>query len=589
MPWPCQRVAGAASGRRQGLRERWRWWPVACSSGTRAQIERPAPSLVPLTSTAGSEAYPTFSPEGDQIAFAWNGESEDNADIYVKMIGSPEARRLTTDPATDSNPAWSPDGRQIAFVRVAKGSTTGTIHVISPLGGPDRKLSDQPVSSYPLSWSPDGRKLATGAPEGGVGMSSDLPRGIRLVDTSTGDVRSITSPTGSTYDVEPAFSPDGHHLAYASCPRSFSCRVEIVELGPDDTPKGAPRRLTRRVFWPMGLAWTRNSASVVFADHLNQRLWRVGLLGDRPPEQIAIAGFGAFWPATTSSRGPPGLRSFPRCRGHPRVRGGPSALGRCCFVRSLLGPESGTSLRTGAGWRSSPIAAARGTRSGWPRRTARTPSSSRTDWDSGKARPGGRRTAAGSPSIPSARTASGTSGRSTPTEGHCIASRRTRPTRTCRAGLTTAARSTSAPTVPALQTIWRVPAAGGPEEQVARAGGGRSREAPDGRTLFFQRASLVTSPLLAVSLAGGPERTVIDCVPRYGYAVVAAGVYHLGCGGDVRGSPLFLLNPATGRDRLLGTLEGRAVNLTVSPDGKTILYAKYAGEGSDLVLIENFR
>ena len=139
------------------------------------------------------------------------------------------------------------------------------------------------------------------------------------------------------------------------------------------------------------------------------------------------------------------------------------------------------------------------------------------------------------------------------------------------------------------ETIWRVPAAGGPEEQVARAGGGRSREAPDGRTLFFQRASLVTSPLLAVSLAGGPERTVIDCVPRYGYAVVAAGVYHLGCGGDVRGSPLFLLNPATGRDRLLGTLEGRAVNLTVSPDGKTILYAKYAGEGSDLVLIENFR
>lgn len=138
------------------------------------------------------------------------------------------------------------------------------------------------------------------------------------------------------------------------------------------------------------------------------------------------------------------------------------------------------------------------------------------------------------------------------------------------------------------QTIWRVPAAGGPEEQVARTGGGRSEEAADGQTLYFQRASLGSSPLLAVSLAGGPERTVIDCVPRYSYAVGRAGVYHLGCGDDPHGVPLSLLDPATGRDRLLGRMERSAEQLTVSPDGRTLLYARFAGEGSDLVLIENF-
>jgi Tol biopolymer transport system component len=139
------------------------------------------------------------------------------------------------------------------------------------------------------------------------------------------------------------------------------------------------------------------------------------------------------------------------------------------------------------------------------------------------------------------------------------------------------------------QTIWRAPAAGGPEEQVSRTGGGRSEESADGRVLYVQGASLMASPLLAVPLAGGPERMVLDCVARYGFAVSMLGVYHLGCQGDARGPLLSVLDPATGRDRLLGAVEGGGEGLAVSPDGRTILYARYTGEGRDLWLIENFR
>jgi dipeptidyl aminopeptidase/acylaminoacyl peptidase len=143
------------------------------------------------------------------------------------------------------------------------------------------------------------------------------------------------------------------------------------------------------------------------------------------------------------------------------------------------------------------------------------------------------------------------------------------------------------------ETIWRVPVAGGPEEQVTHTGGGRCEEAADGQTLFFQRATSGVS-LLAVSLAGGQERTVIDCVPRFGYALGQAGIYHEGCGGDPRAVPLLLRDTATGRDRLLGTLEqrpgiGAGGGLTVSADGNVILYSKLIGGGSDLVLIDNFR
>jgi len=98
------------------------------------------------------------------------------------------------------------------------------------------------------------------------------------------------------------------------------------------------------------------------------------------------------------------------------------------------------------------------------------------------------------------------------------------------------------------------------------------------------------SPLFALPLAGGNERKVIDCVAFYGFTVGLAGVYHLACGADPRSVPLSLLDPATGRDRLLGNLENAAaVGLTVSPDGKTILYEKMIGEGVDLMMIENFR
>jgi Tol biopolymer transport system component len=552
------------------------------------QLERPAPYLVPLTSTPGSETYPTFSPDGEQVAFAWDGEKGDNTDIYVKMIGSTETHRLTTDPATDSYPSWSPDGRQIAFVRLSTGSRTGRIHVISPLGGSDRRLSDQLVSGDPLSWSPDSRKLVTGAPSGGAGVASDLPRGTRLIDASSGDVRSITSPTGPAHDSQPALSPDGRHLAYASCSRSYACHVDVVELGPDDMPKGAARRLTRRVIWPMGLAWTRDGASVVFGDNLSGRLWRVGLLGDHPPERIEIAGFGhGFFPAIAVSRD------------------------RLAFVRS------GFSLaiyRFEAG--RPPEAVAASSTSFWDRNPHLSPDGSRLAFESNRGgggdeiwvaaadgsnpvqlthgpglwqgsprwSPDGRRIAFDSFGEDGQwdiwtidgdggslrRLTSNPADENMPTWSHdgrfvYFSSNRT-----------------------GAETIWRVPAMGGSEEQVTHTGGGRSGEAADGKTLFFQRATIVRSPLLAVSLAGGPERTAIDCVPGTGYAVGVAGVYHVGCNGGAHGLPLSLLDPATGRERLLGMLEGFQEGLTVSPDGKTILYGK-VGEASEVVLIENFR
>jgi serine/threonine protein kinase len=45
-------------------------------------------SVVPLTTYPGNEVTPAFSPDGKQVAFAWDGPNGDNFDIYVSLIGN---------------------------------------------------------------------------------------------------------------------------------------------------------------------------------------------------------------------------------------------------------------------------------------------------------------------------------------------------------------------------------------------------------------------------------------------------------------------------------------------------------------------
>ena len=89
---------------------------AAAISWRHPRLVVPPPTVVQLT-TERQAGIGSFSPDGTQIAYSSAGERGENWDIYLRLVGEVEARRLTTDPTPDESPAWSPDGKQIAFVR----------------------------------------------------------------------------------------------------------------------------------------------------------------------------------------------------------------------------------------------------------------------------------------------------------------------------------------------------------------------------------------------------------------------------------------------------------------------------------------
>ncbi len=66
-----------------------------------------------LTTGAGTETDPIFSPDGNWIAFT--GEYEGNVDVYVVTATGGVPKRLTYHPGPDVALGWTPDGKQVLF------------------------------------------------------------------------------------------------------------------------------------------------------------------------------------------------------------------------------------------------------------------------------------------------------------------------------------------------------------------------------------------------------------------------------------------------------------------------------------------
>ncbi len=262
-----------------------------------AKYSGPPPRVVPFTSSAGDKNFPAMSPDGNEVAFSWQGEKSTDPDIYniyVQLVGAGTPLRITSSRASDLSPAWSPDGRFIAFER--EDGQSHAYFMVPALGGPERKLA----SAYPqafgrgISWSPDGKYLAVAD----RGSPNDSRTSIVFISVESGERRYSGIESPAPYIVGPAFSPDGKYLAFVSGSGFLSNDLYVAPVS-----GGKSRRLTSLHADISGPAWMSNGRELVFSSNHQglKTLWRVALTGGAP-EPLSIAADDARQ-VTISARG----------------------------------------------------------------------------------------------------------------------------------------------------------------------------------------------------------------------------------------------------------------------------------------------
>jgi len=586
----------------------WYWLARQRPAGPEA-----APHAVPLTTYPGDERTPTFSPDGQQVAFQWCAEgASDNCDIYIKQIGEEPPFRLTSDPAVDSNPAWSPDGRFIAFLRELSADRWGLM-LVPQRGGRERLLDELNVTAWRglpargpyLCWTPDSKWLVV--PSAKPGKEA---QGLLLFSAETLGSRRLTTPPGGSFDTMPAFSPDGRILAFTRAGGGAK-QMWFLRLGKDYEPQGEPERVAlsedRDKRDNLGAAWTPDGRDIVFwsgdyGDHLiswsGGGLWRMSASVPGNPVKLA---FGSDLPSVPaiSRLGDRLVYAYDAQKGDADI-----------YLADLSGQDSIAGIpykfvsstrdevRPAFSPDGSKIAFYSNRSGTWEiwvcdrdgSNAVQLTSLGGIDWDGATWSPDGRRIAFGlftggkirlfvvnaSGGIPRTLTTDPSGAMFHPSwsrDGQSIYFRSGRG---------------------GQSEIWKVPAGGGESVRITRNSADLPQMSPDGKFLYFEKTDRYPQEcsIWRIPAEGGEEAVVLAstaCHPAY--VVGEQGIYFFSPRDKQGRQDLSLLDTNTGKTRKLLTIEQPgATYAAVSPDGRTILYtASSQRTRQDLMLVENFR
>jgi Tol biopolymer transport system component/DNA-binding winged helix-turn-helix (wHTH) protein len=569
-------------------------WAVTLRFGS-SHVTLPVLQPAPLTAFRGMEVNPALSPDENQVAFSWNGEKQDNFDIYVMSISSRATFRLTKHPAPEISPCWSPDGRTIAFLR-KQADGRSELMLVASSGGPEHRLAEireqpwfAPRKSSALAWSPDGLWIAAPHREPG-----DASESIYLFSL-TGEKRRLTDPpSGIRGDNMPSFAPDGRAITFCRIPGGFVSEIYVLSLGSSFRPEGQVRRLTDDKRWSAQPVWSRNGRRIlyVFGDDASKgREIRVINVGSpqTPPrtmplnDEVSEIAVGKrllysrqtedtnIWRAKLPDNGNAPVRAelfITSTRVDQTPKYSPDGR-KIAFISSRSGPRE-VWIADADGSNHAPLTSFGGPMVGHPNW------SPDGQWIVFHARPEGPLDLFVIPA------AGGRPNRLTTNnwEDHFPSY-----SRDGRSILFSSRRSGE------LQ-IWRMATDGSGAVQITTPGPSHNPvESPDGKAVFYH---LMQDPgeIWTVPLHGGKAMKVAGPTQKFpvGFTVTSKGIYY-GAPPHV-GEQRFIrfFSFSTGQDSPV-VLARRPFHtgMSVSPDSRYILYDQYDESGSDLMVVENFR
>jgi Tol biopolymer transport system component/DNA-binding winged helix-turn-helix (wHTH) protein len=556
----------------------------------------PAPVVMPLTSDPGNEIQPSFSPDGNQIAYAFNEGGAGHYHIYVKAIGSERAVRLTSASNDDMSPAWSPDGESIAFIRLDSGSNA-SVMIVPSSGGSGRKLASLRVNllnkgTTRVSWSPDGNWIATTEAN-----SSSMSRLI-LISAKTGEKKDLNYDASKfDADVAPSFSPDGRYLAFARDIGPEVSDIFVLDLPPDEGARVEARQLTNWNGRCSNPVWSADGQEIVFIRDeagTGSRIWRVTAFRDAEARLVENVGEGS-----TSIAFSPGSKRLVYSKGADEQN---------IWRMSLDSTSSGQTGNRNAAL-TQLIASTRGEHQPQfsPDGRLIAFSSNRSGdseiWIANSDGTGQRQLTRLHARI--------SAGEHWSPDGKEIVFH-SRPAGNANlyvVNVETGAyrQLTTGPTenyIPSWshdgewiyfgserdggEQIWRMPAGGGPATRVTKNGGAIALESPDGKQIFYTKT---TEPgFWMLSLENGTESKIApNTVGFECFAMGKRGVYFE----RKAEGPGFVISFMSFSDHAVRDVATINVpvgdGLTVSPDERSLVYSQIDQSGSDLFLVENFK
>jgi Tol biopolymer transport system component/imidazolonepropionase-like amidohydrolase len=257
-----------------------------------------------LTSGPANEGVPAWSPDGREIAYVSDRPARG---IYAIAVATKTERVVQSDTRTVSFPAWHPDSQRVAYAAF-EGATSRLMsggHNIAEAGEDVFPFRPQWASANELLYTADGKikvRPASGGAARVIEFAADVsftrptftptlraqpasgehpvrgimrpvisPDGSRiafaalgdlwLAPSLAGDVKAERLTSDAFVDTDPAWSPDGTQLAFASD------RDGLMDLWVRDLKTGRERKLAAKAALP---AWSPDGGRIAFLDPESQ-------------------------------------------------------------------------------------------------------------------------------------------------------------------------------------------------------------------------------------------------------------------------------------------------------------------------------
>jgi dipeptidyl aminopeptidase/acylaminoacyl peptidase len=267
---------------------------------------------------------PQISPDGKWVAYtvktAGLNDDKNHEQIWMVPTAGGDAIALSAESASSSEPRWSPDGKYLAFLSARSAASSSgkdaddegkkQVWLLNTQGGEAQQLTDAIQDVDNFAWSPSGDRLVLVLQDPSIDeieasqnkdKSDAKPkphpwvidrlhfkedeigyldrRRTHLYTLTLSDRKQTQITSGDFDDADPAWSPDGRRIAFASnrsAPepdRNFN--TDIWTVAADNTDQGKSLvQITTAPGTDGAPAWSPDGKSIAFTTQLDDKLFQ---------------------------------------------------------------------------------------------------------------------------------------------------------------------------------------------------------------------------------------------------------------------------------------------------------------------------